>query len=207
MALRLTALTLVASLLLPFGTIQAAEGQGRAPGRATLALPITGTLAGGGTFTGSLSLQRFVAREGRVVAVGLISGVLDDGNGERRTGLQGPVELPVTVEQAGAAGSPAIRNQRGADRPVDRPAITYVQQQTCGILHLEIGGTTLTLLGLTVALDPVVLDVSGESGGALGNLVCQILDLLNNVVGLVGLLNQLLGLLGGLTAGLPGMAA
>lgn len=198
MTLRVTALAVVASLLLPFGTIRTAEAQTRA---GTLQLPVTGKAAGGGTFSGTLSLERFAERDGKVVAIGLISGTLTEAGGDQRTGLTGPVELPVTASQAGA--SPAIRNQRGAEGSLDRPVIRYVQE-TCGILHLEIGGVAVNLLGVMVTLDPIVLDLSGDAGGALGNLVCQALELLNNVVGLVGILNQLLGLLGGLTAGLEG---
>jgi hypothetical protein len=56
-----------------------------------------------------------------------------------------------------------------------------------------------------VTTQPVVLDISGDSAGVLGNLVCTVLDTLNNVVNLVGLLNQILGLLTGLLGALiPG---
>jgi hypothetical protein len=55
---------------------------------------------------------------------------------------------------------------------------------------------------------PVTIDINGDSGGPLGNLVCAVLATLNNVVGLVKLLNSILrlvtGLLGGLTGGLGG---
>lgn len=200
MTLRVTALALVASLLLPFGLMPAAEAQ-TGPARARAQLPISGTVEGGGTFSGTFSLQRFVARDDQIFAVGVISGAVTGAGNAGRTGVTGPVELPVTASQAGA--SPAIRNQRGSAVPLDRPVIQYVQQ-TCGVLHLEIGGVNLDLLGLAVSLDPIVLDLSGDAGGVLGNLVCQALELLNNVVGLVGILNQLLGLLGGLTAGLGG---
>ena len=194
MALRITALTLVASLLLPFGTIPAAQ----ATTSGTLALPVTGTVAGGGTFAGTFTLVRFVARNDQAFAVGLITGVLTDANGHRRTGLQAPVELPVTLA-AGAGGAPAIQNQRGTDRWLDRPVIRFVQA-TCGILHLVLPGVSINLLGFMVTLDPIVFDISGDTAGPLGNLVCQALELVNNVAGLVGVLNELLGVLGGLTA-------
>jgi hypothetical protein len=191
-------LTLVAGLLLPFGTIPAAEAKKRAATPAALALPVTGTVAGGGTFAGTLHLQQFAARAGQVVGVGLVSGVLDAG-GIRRTVLHGPVELPVTVA-GGAAGAPAIRDQRGTDRWLDRPVISYVQQESCGILDLSLLGSDLNVLGLVVDLDIIALDLTGDTAGPLGNLVCQALELVNNVAGLVGVLNELLGVLGGLTA-------
>ena len=49
-----------------------------------------------------------------------------------------------------------------------------------------------------MATQPISLDISGDTAGPLGHLVCTILDTLNNVIGLVDLLNQLLGLLTGL---------
>jgi len=65
-------------------------------------------------------------------------------------------------------------------------------------LHIDVGAVNLNVLGLQVATQPVALDISGDSAGVLGNLVCTVLDTLNNVVNLVGLLNQILGLLTGL---------
>jgi len=55
----------------------------------------------------------------------------------------------------------------------------------------------------------MTFDLSGQSGTALGDLVCAASALLGNVAGLVNLLNSLLGvvtgLLGGLTSGLGGV--
>ena len=64
--------------------------------------------------------------------------------------------------------------------------------------------TTLNALGLTITTSPITLDISGNSGGVLGSLVCQALGLLNSVVNLAGVLNQLLGVLGGGLGGLTG---
>jgi len=78
-------------------------------------------------------------------------------------------------------------------------------QATCPVLHLDIGAVNLNVLGLVVVTQPIGLDISGDSAGVLGNLVCTVLDTLNSVVDLVGLLNQILGLLTGLLGGLiPG---
>jgi hypothetical protein len=76
------------------------------------------------------------------------------------------------------------------------------QQATCQALHLEIGAVDLNVAGLQITTQPIAIDLSGDSSAPLGNLVCTILDTLNNVVGLVGLLNQLLGTLTGLVGGL-----
>ena len=104
------------------------------------------------------------------------------------TALVGPVALPVAVGPGsqGAAASNSL----------------VAQQATCQVLHLEVGAVNLNVLGLQVTTLPIAIDLSGDSAAPLGNLVCTILDTLNNVVGLVDLLNQLLGVLTGLVGGL-----
>jgi len=80
--------------------------------------------------------------------------------------------------------------------PVDLAATTG----TCEILHLELGPLDLTLLGLVVHLDRIVLDITAERGpgNLLGNLLCAIAGLLDGP----GALNQLVGLLNRLLAAL-----
>jgi hypothetical protein len=55
-----------------------------------------------------------------------------------------------------------------------------------------------------VALSGVTFDLAGASDAPLGGLLCEVVDALNNVVGLVKALNNLLGLLTGLLGGLTG---
>jgi len=69
--------------------------------------------------------------------------------------------------------------------------LILAQAQSCGILHLDIGGNTVDLLGVTVTPSPVTLDLSGDSAGPLGT-----------AANVVGLLNNLLGTLTGLLGGL-----
>ena len=154
-------------------------------GSAPLQLPIAGSVATGGAFTGTLSILRFEARGSQVVAIGMVTGSVA-GVG---TALVGPVALPVVVGPGGqgAAASTSLVAQ---------------QQATCQALHLEIGAVNLNLLGLQVTTLPVSIDISADSAAPLGNLACTILETLNNVVGLVDLVNQLLGLLTGLVGGL-----
>jgi hypothetical protein len=154
--------------------------------QAQLYLPIAGSVTGGGTFAGTLSVQRFEGRDGRVVAIGMVSGSVSGAG----TALVGPLALPVEVGP-------------GSQRAAASPAAAGPQQaaQTCQLLHLALGAVNLDVLGLQVTTQPISIDVSADSTGTnvLGNLICTILATLNNVVGLVNLLNQLLGLLGGLT--------
>ena len=183
------------------------QGQGRGSQSAALVLPLSGNVTSGGTgtFRGTLSVQRFARKANQIVAVGLITGTLAPAGGPVGTLVyRHLVEIPVTLTQAVAGVAPS-----GAVRPVryeaGMPRI-ILAQATCGVLNLELGAITINALGLTITTNPIVLDISGDTAGPLGNVVCQILTLLGtvgNVIGLVvNLLNTLLGLLGGLTGGL-----
>jgi hypothetical protein len=107
--------------------------------------------------------------EGNELALGgLLSGTLIDSSGNSHTVSDSPVSLPVVF-----------------------PSVT------CPILHLVLGPLDLNLLGLTIHLDQVVLDVTAL--GAPGNLLCAIVNLLNGtgtgtLSQLIAQLNQLLGL-------------
>jgi hypothetical protein len=69
----------------------------------------------------------------------------------------------------------------------------------CEILHLELGPIDLTLLGLMVHVDKIVIDITAQPGGGLlGDLLCAIANLLDMGVPLniiADLLNALLDLL------------
>ena len=172
-------------------TTPAGQGQNGQKDPASLQLPITGTVAGGGTFAGTLSLQKFVVRDGQVAAVGIVRGTVTNAAGVPvGAALVGPLTLPVQV---------------GPGPTIATTAAPVAAQATCPVLHLDIGAVNLNVLGLVVVTQPIGLDISGDSAGVLGNLVCTVLDTLNSVVDLVGLLNQILGLLTGLLGGLiPG---
>lgn len=92
------------------------------------------------------------------------------------------------------------------------------QPTTCPILHLDLGPLNLNLLGLTVHLDEVVLDIVAVPGpgNLLGNLLCAIAGLLDGVdlggilgnllQNLIDALIRLLEGLGGGATGTPGAA-
>jgi hypothetical protein len=145
---------------------------------AVLQLPVTSAAQ---NFTGTFSVNRFEARGGAVVAVGMIRGSIA-GTGSF---VVGEVAAPVTVGTAGAASA----------QSAGRNAAVAQQQQatTCTPVTIDIGAVNLNVMGLTITTQPISLNLSGDSAAPLGNLVCTIESTLNNVVGLVGLLNQLLG--------------
>ena len=201
--LPLLALVMISFVLLP----TAGTAQPRSP-REALVLPLTGTGSGGVTFSGTVAVLRFVARDGRVVAIGAVSGSLSGPAGPIGTSIYLPVAFPVR------GNGPLARAERGRINPASLSSPDYgarvmlAQATTCGVLHLELGAVDLNLLGVLVTTTPVTIDINGDTAGPLGNLVCTILNTVNSVVGLVGLLNSLLGLvtglLGGLTGGLGG---
>ncbi len=138
----------------------------------TLTQAVTGTIANaGGTFTGTLDITRFAVQDGALVAIGTLTGTLRNAVG---TILGTVTNLPVAIPVA-ATG-------------------------TCDILNLDLGPLDLNLLGLTVHLNEVVLDIVAESGAGnlLGNLLCAVAHLLDggaSLNGIAALLNNILGAL------------
>ncbi len=149
------------ALLIP----AAAQAQGQATPQ--LSIPVTGT-APGGAFSGAFTLTSFAVRDGQVVALGTLSGVVTNAAGVVGSILR-TVALPVVIGNT-----------------------------TCEILHLDLGPLSLDLLGLQVDLSRIVLDITAQAGAGnlLGNLLCAVAGLLDNPGGLAKLLNQILGVLG-----------
>jgi hypothetical protein len=154
-------------------------GMAFAPARtasAQVGVPITGTftdaLGGVGTFTGNFDVQRFVSRNGQLLAVGTLTGTLTNSLGA----VIGTISQAAAIPVLGAAG-------------------------TCDVLHLTLGPLDLNLLGLVVHLNQVVLDIVAQSGAGqlLGNLVCAVAHLLDAggpLTSITNLLNQILRILG-----------
>jgi hypothetical protein len=202
---------LLLALLVPVATVKADSDDGRkARSLGALTLPIAGTTvdAAGqrGAFSGTLTINRFVGDSQEIVAVGFVRGTVTNLSGQVvKSGLQ-DVVLPVSIGTRTVSfaipseSAPRLVRVSSAEAASGRFILT--QAQSCGILHLDIGGNTVDLLGLTVALSPITLDISGSSAGPLGALVCQIVALLGTAANIVGLLNNLLGALTGLVGGL-----
>jgi hypothetical protein len=133
------------------------------------AVPVNGTTAAGGTFVGTLDLARFAIKNNELVALGTLNGT--------------------------------IKDSAGATVGMVRNAVAEVMVPTasgsCSILHLVLGPVDLDLLGLQVHLNRVVLDITAVPGpgNLLGNLLCQIADLLDAQSPLSILTNALNGLL------------
>jgi hypothetical protein len=160
-------------------------------------VPITGSVNGGGTFVGTLSIRQFAVQGTATVAVAAIAGAIVNAPAgvQVQTGLRSNITLPVTVS---AALPIAYRPRSGGPR-------FLLVSQVCGsAAHIQIGGSAVDLMGAQVMLNPVVLDVDASSGGLIGSLVCQVLGVLGNPTMLVSVLNQLLAQLVGLASGVGG---
>jgi len=146
----------------------------RLPGTSTISA-VTGSVAGGGTFTGTLSNIQFVNQNGVLKVAGDLSGTLRNAAGDLIGTIPGANPVPITLPIGGAAAT-----------------------GSCTILDLTLGPLHLNLLGLVVDLNQVHLTVTVQTGNGqlLGNLLCGLANLLNGSGGggLATVLNNLLGL-------------
>jgi len=163
----------------------------RSPGSGTSpvsAIPVSGTFndgSGPGTFSGTLDISRFEARQGALVATGTINGVLTNALGVATPVVNRPVTLPVTNVGVGGGAQPSAA----------APITTQQAAQDCQILHLEFGGITLDVLGIGVTLSPITLDLT--LSGLLGGILCGLLGALGGgapAPAQANMLNQALGL-------------
>ena len=199
MSRKLMGITLATAMVLAFGQASKAEAQLLGGSSKPLALPVTGSVVGGGNFVGTLSIQRFAVRGSATVAVAAIAGAIVNTPVEGRTGLRASIELPVIVNSALPI---AAYRPRGPAFAVPRIVLA---RQTCTDAHIEIGGNAVVnIMDVQVMLNPAVLDVSAGSGGLISSLVCQLTGLLGSPTLLVSVLNQLLGQVVGLLGGVSG---
>jgi hypothetical protein len=204
----------VALLLLLALAVPAA---GQQPRRAAATIRATGTFANNGSFTGTLTINRFEQRGEQIVAVGILQGTLSRANRVIGTALATEVVAAVHVSAAGgrlvsSAFVAAPRLAPAGWRVVARSDVRLrrIQAQECTPLQVNLSANNVDLMGVQVALDPIGLTLTGAAGTPLGDLVCAASDLVGNVAGLVNVLNNLLalvtGLLGGSTGGVAAAA-
>ena len=136
-------------------------------------VPATNTNTGAATtFVGNLAITGFSVANNILYATGTLTGSTTDGAQTQ----SGSVMIPVTS--------------------IDPP--------NCSILTLSLGALDVNLLGLVVHLNPVFLTITAVPGGGnlLGNLLCDVANLLNSggalstlLTSLTNLLTQILGAL------------
>jgi len=178
-------LALVASILI--GPALTAQRNSKDGAGLTVPFSTTGVNNGGtADIAGTFTITRFANQSGKLVAIGTLAATATDTTGSRSVVTE--MTLPVTNITSGDSAAPSA---------------VITQAVACGILHLELGPLDLDVLGLVVHLNQVVLDISAQpgAGNLLGNLLCDIANLLNGGP-LAQILNQLVGLLNQLIAAL-----
>ena len=149
-----TALTLATAIALAPVMTPVAQAQAKSKNASSLEIPITGI---GGTlanptsekFAGTFTLQRFVNDNGKLLAVGTVSGTVTDSLGNvLTTGLQ-TVALPVVASQEGA-GATAV------------PGVTVAA--TCPILNFGTRSTRSQPARSRDTPEPSRLEHHGNSG-------------------------------------------
>ncbi len=135
---------------------------------------VQGTDGNGNAFSGIVTITSFATEANQLVAKGVLNGTLTQADGTTNT-ISQAVSLPVA----------------GVD-------------PNCQILNLVLGPLDLNLLGLTIHLNQVVLNITAVpgAGNLLGNLLCAVANLLNGGGALSTLLTQLQTLLNQILAAL-----
>ncbi len=193
----------VMMLTLAGGTVAVADdnnNENNNDQQAVLRLPVSGRSATGDELSGTASINRFERRGNDIVAIGFVSGLVRRGGNVIGTAVAGEVTWPVAVRSGGALAEPV----RESGWSVGTQA-TIGPTATCNVLHVSLGPQNVNLLGIDVSLAPIGLDIAGQSGTPLGDLVCAVSNLLGNVAAVVNLLNGILKLVTGLLGGLLGV--
>ena len=135
---------------------------------------VQGTSAAGDVLNGVFTVTNFVNQGGQLVANGVLNGTLTSAAGVVTPVSNLAVTLPVSSVSA-----------------------------SCPILNLVLGPLDLNVLGLTVHLNQVVLNITAVpgAGNLLGNLLCAVANLLNGN-NLSGVLNTLVADLNSILAAL-----
>jgi hypothetical protein len=133
------------------------------PARLSQVVPLTGAAKNGSKFTGKYTIERFVAKGGKVYSVGTLKGKL---RGKRVT--KENVRLPASVGDGSARASQV-------------PLPPLPPGNACAILSLDLGPVNLNLLGLVVRTNQIQLRIDAVQGpgNLVGNLLCGITGILN----------------------------
>src|ERR1043166_8211801 len=174
---KVIALGLICILGLLTFSLPASAQAANSSAKSALAVPVNGSFApstttgplasaGTGTFAGTFNIQQFANQNGNLVAIGTLVGTLTNAAGQVTNVVINNVTAPITAATA-----------------------------SCPILSLTLGPLHLDLLGLVIDLNQVNLNITAVpgAGNLLGNLLCDVANLLNNPSGLANLLNQILG--------------
>lgn len=126
------------------GTASGPSGTGT-----SLLVPVSGVAGDGAVFAGTLLVQRFAAQATGVAASGTVGGVLTATDGSARN-LVFQTALPLDISSSLA---------RLNSDPV-------LAGNACGVLHVALAATLVTVPGSTIDLNPVGFDIAaaGQPG-------------------------------------------
>lgn len=101
--------------------------------------------------------------------------------------------IPITFSSVTVQNGQLIANGNIGSTPFQLPLTltpgAVPEGATCPILHLALGPINLSLLGLNVDTSPICLEITATSGGGLlGDLLCNIANLLNGGLSLADVL-------------------
>jgi hypothetical protein len=147
----------------------------------SIASAVTGTFTnadGTGTFSGAFTPTSFSVVNGVLEATGPLKGTLTDADGTSLGSVSQTATLPVQTTATATGAAPAVA--------------------ACGVLNLVLGPLNLNLLGLVVTLNEVHLNITAVPGSLLGDLLCDVANLLNSG----GLLSEISTLLNEILAAL-----
>jgi hypothetical protein len=176
-SLKLRLTTIIALLSFCTLTMAATGAMAQAPPTRTHSASafVQGSDAAGDVLTGLVKITHIAIQGNQLVAQGVLNGTLTTADGTANTITNEAVTFPIS----------------GID-------------PSCQILNLTLGPLDLNLLGLTIHLNQVVLNITAVSGSGnlLGNLLCAVANLLNGGTPLSTLLTQLQTLLNQILAAL-----
>jgi hypothetical protein len=107
-----------------------------------LLVPISGVADLGGTFRGTLLIERFAPTANGVAVVGTITGALTTSGTSRNLVIQVALPLDITASRARLNTDAALA------------------QASCNELHVELGSVSINILGSTIGFQPAAFDIT-----------------------------------------------
>lgn len=111
-------------------------------------VPVTGVADLGSLFSGALLIQSFAAQGNSIVTTGVVTGALTGNGTFRNLVFQVTLPLDVTASRAGLNTDATLA------------------QSSCDVLHVELRGTSVNVLGSTMGLNPVAFDIASTPQGS-----------------------------------------
>jgi hypothetical protein len=177
-------------------------------------VPVGGTLSDGGSFAGTFTATHLdidpVTRQLSMSGVLNGTATLADGSTSAIAGQAFTAPVNLSKEATASASVTPASNCAPTATPRVRQAsfVPVSAAATCDVLFLDLGPLHLDLLGLTVDLAEVILDINAVSGAGnlLGNLLCGLLGLLDGFA-LLAAISQFLDLINNILAGLSSITS